>query len=690
VTCSLVAAPVAAAPSAGPDYDRDIKPLFDKACVSCHGADKAKGGLRLDRVEDVRKGGLGSNLIVPGAPEHSYLMARVQGQGGEERMPPKGEPLTSAQIEVLRSWIERGAHLPKEAAVPFQPARAGVRRLTSVQYRNIVEDLLGVKATAELEPDEARESFSNITAFAVGTSERGLDLYRDAASEIAAAALRPQLRRAWLRCATLDLAGGGCVEGALGKLVRRLWRRPVAAGELGRYLELARRVAATGGASKGVEAALAALLQSPRFLYVEEETRPLPGSAGAVHTYAPFTMATRLALFLWASGPDDELLDAAQAGRLETAEQVRRQAQRMLEAPRARDGVRRFFDELLGLGELRGLARDRKLYPNDSKVLREAMREEVLRTTEDVVFARDSDALALLDGRETFVNGALAELYGIPGVRGPAFRRVTVPATHPRRGLLGSAAFLATHAIATRPSPTLRGVFIRERILCQEVPPPPDNVSTELPGDKDESLPLTMRQRLVEHSQSPACANCHKFFDPLGLAFESFDAMGAFRATDRGLAIDTSGALDGARYRDAADLAALLRKDPRTRACLVKNAFEFATGHKAEDKQKSVLEQLVRSFAASGQRMKPLLVDIAASDGFRLALPPESPNGKVEPKHIVKGAAERDRLIARIKDPETTGLAKKLKVDEKSAPSASPAGPPGPPPEQSNMKEPRP
>ncbi|MEM6995612.1 MAG: DUF1588 domain-containing protein, partial [Myxococcota bacterium] len=219
--------------------------------------------------------------------------------------------------------------------------------------------------------------------------------------------------------------------------------------------------------------------------------------------------------------------------------------------------------------------------------------------------------------RTTFVNDDLAELYGVtaPGATAISFVAVDLPEDGPRAGLLTSAAFLSMNAHETENSPTLRGKYVRERVLCQEVPPPPDDVNTDIPDAAGEAN--TLRERLEAHRDNPECAACHAFIDPPGFLFEHFDPLGAYRTEDNGYPIDASGELDGVPLADASELAALLGEDPRVGQCVVTQLFRHANGRLEDSGELPALVDIDDRFGDEGYRFGDLLVKLVTHDAFR-------------------------------------------------------------------------
>jgi hypothetical protein len=619
---------------AGPtkvDFSHQVLPIFMRACGKCHGGEKHSAGLRLTSGLAALAGGVTGKLVVPGKSGDSYLVARLLGQGDEDRMPVEADALPPGEIDLIRRWIDEGAQVPEAQLGRFEPAPVGLRRLTVAQYENAIMDLLGEKVASVLEPDDRSSvQFSTMAAYRVSTSDRGVEQYREAGLRVARAAFANQGKREELLGCALRSVAEPCVAKFLARFGARAWRRALSAAELATYLRLAARTGVVRKSPwRGVEAAVAGLLISPNFIYVPEVGESDPTHPGRLR-FSSYEMATRLALFFWNSIPDVELMNAAQDGRLLTVEGIRAEARRLLASPKARPSARRFFAEHLGLDDLRTLSKDEKVYPQATGTLPAAMREEIERLTEYLVFDRKGDILDLFDTRETFVNGELQRLYGLPDEPaapelpgGDDFHRVSLPADGPRAGLLGTAGILALYSNATRSSPTLRGVFIRERLLCQEVPPPPPGVSTELAPPKDKKAPpRTLREQLGEHASNPVCANCHSFFDPLGLSMEHFDGIGAWRANDNGHTLDVSGVIDGAKYAGALELGALIKRNPRAPTCLARELYSYAAGHAIGPGEEGVVAAVSQAFDKSGHDFQDLMIAIAVSDGFRFATPP--------------------------------------------------------------------
>ena len=503
-----------------------------------------------------------------------------------------------------------------EVAPPPSPVLV---RLTDAQYRATVRALFGadVALPPSLEPDLSVHGLLAIGAGVASASPRGVELYFDAARSIAAQLVATDEGRAAIAdCDPGLTVDDACLGGVVTSWGRRIWRRPLTEEESARVLKVAAGAAETlDDAWAGVEYALATLLQSPHFLYRVELGEDDPGDPG-LRRHTSLEMAPRLSYFLWNSTPDDTLLDVAEQGLLVTDEGVSAQVERMLTDPRARDAVKAFFSQWLRLELLDDLQKDPNVFKHFDPDLGAMAREETLRLVEHMVFEEEADYRDLFRTRTTFVNRRLAAIYNIPAPVDDGFGMTVLPASGQRRGLLGHVSFLALHSHPVASSPTLRGLFIREHMLCDEIPSPPSNLNTAIP-EPDETA-QTMRERLLVHMQEPSCSGCHEVLDPPGFGLESFDGIGRFRVLDNGGVIDASGWIDDLEYDDAAGLTEVLATHPRLVSCFVETMYGYATGHTAGDGEVELMDALADRFAAEGHRVLSLMAAIAVSPGFRL------------------------------------------------------------------------
>lgn len=506
--------------------------------------------------------------------------------------------------------------------LPATPAQTGAQRLSLAQYRSSILAILGddIVIPTALEPDQAQGGFIAVGSSFSTVSARGVEQYEKAAYTIAKQALAPERRDRLVSCKPAAVSDDACARSTLEALGRKVWRRPLAKEELDPLVATSSKAATVlNDFHEGLQFGVAALLQSPNFLYRAAVGEDDPASPGK-RRYTAYEMASRLSFFLWNTTPDDELLDAAQSGALVDASGLQQQAERLLASPRAREGARNFFGEYLGLSELTHLSKDPTVFTYFSPEVGPAAREETLRLFEHFVFDLDADYRDLLTTRVTFVNPKLASMYGIPAPNLDGFGRTEHPADSPRSGILGHISLLAQHAHPVSSSATLRGRFLRSRLLCFKIPDPPVNANTAIPEPSPE-LP-TMRLRIQKHLNDPGCATCHLSMDPLGLALEQFDGIGRFRRKERGVNIDPSGDLDGVPFQDARGLAAALYNHPDLTPCFVRNLYRYATAYPEASDDEKTIEALTHEFRATGHKVRSLLLAVALSPAFRLAQEP--------------------------------------------------------------------
>jgi hypothetical protein len=411
-----------------------------------------------------------------------------------------------------------------------------------------------------------------------------------------------------------------CLTQALNAFGRRAFRRPLGADETTLFLNIATTIAGQAGSSAltGIRYAVMAILESPDFLYRVEVGAPSAADGGRMK-YTSFEMASRLAATLWASVPDDVLLDAAAKDALSTPAGTMAQAQRMLADPRAHRSVAAFVDQLYDAFDLGQAAKDTTMFPAYTPTLQAAMMTELELRVDDMVFTQKGDYLSLLESTSTFANKELATFYGVPlTATDNGFHKIDLPAGTPRVGILGSAGLLAGHGHEQLTSPTHRGKFVREMLLCETIPPPPPGVpplpQTAPPGS-------TVRQVMTTHRSAAQCSACHALMDPIGFGMENFDTTGQYRTMDNGQTIDASGQLDNVQFNGLAQLGKAVRENAVTGPCAVSKVYENALGRLPVDVDQAALNSLIGQFTKSGNKIDQLLVNLVANDGFRFVAP---------------------------------------------------------------------
>ncbi|KIG17673.1 Cellulose-binding domain protein [Enhygromyxa salina] len=510
----------------------------------------------------------------------------------------------------------------------IEPGPAPIRRLTRVEYNNTIYQLFGDNSQpANAFPaDEVAGSFDNQAA-ALVVSPLLAEQYEIAAEQLAsthAPALMDQLPA----CGGVAPDPDSCTadaEAFITSFGKRAYRRPLTDDEVSTYIDLFITGTGLGETSYepvvGVEVILQGMLQSPHFLYrVEFGAAELVAGGEDVVALTSYEIASRLSYLLWNTMPDASLFEAADADELQTAAQIEAQARRMMDTPRAREAVKNFHRQWLGLGriepQIAANGKNLEIYPDYSDDLLSLWRRETEAFIDDAVFEQGANVEVLFTANYTMMNKPLADFYGVTGPTTDAFERVDLdPSKY--AGFLTHAGLLALYAKPDRSSPIHRGKFVREVLLCQSPPPPPDIVP-EAPS-VDESQ--TTRDQFLQHSADALCAGCHRLMDPLGFGFEHFDGIGRYRETEWGLAIDASGELietdnDGP-YDGAVELAAKLAASEQVKNCVATQWFQFGYGRTKTPEDSCSVEEIQADFAAANYDIKELIIALTLTDAFR-------------------------------------------------------------------------
>ena len=366
---------------------------------------------------------------------------------------------------------------------------------------------------------------------------------------------------------------------------------------------------------RSVQIPLAAVLTSPNFLF-RAEPDPEPENS-RVHRIGDYALASRLSYFLWSSMPDDELFALAGRGKLHTAEQLSAQVRRMLKDPKSQALVDNFASQWLQYRRLDGMTPDKSQFSDFDESLRHAMRRETELFFEHVMHD-DRSVIDFLDADYTYLNARLARHYGIPGVTGDMFQRVSTKGTH-RGGVLTQASILLITSNPGRTSPVKCGKWVLENILGTPPPPPAANVP-QLSEDKAVVLKGTLRQRLEQHRAKAECAVCHKSMDPLGFGLENFDAVGAWRTRDGAFPIDSSGVLPGGKAFQGVDgLRQLLvsRREQFAR-CFAEKLLTYALGRGLDDNDAAAIDQIAYAVARDDFRFSSFVNEIVRSAPFQM------------------------------------------------------------------------
>ncbi|HXP89041.1 MAG TPA: DUF1592 domain-containing protein [Bryobacteraceae bacterium] len=414
-----------------------------------------------------------------------------------------------------------------------------------------------------------------------------------------------------------------CARKILSTLARRAYRRPVTEEDLQTLFEFYNTGRRRGGFEAGIQAALERILASPDFIF-RLEGAPKSLAPGSVYRLGDVELASRLSFFLWSSLPDDQLLDLAARGKLREPATLQQQVERMLADPRSKELAENFASRWLNVFKLRGATPDPDIFLDFDENLRQAFQRETTLFVDSQLRA-DRSVTDLLSANYTFVNERLARHYEIPNVYGERFRRVEFTATDPnnarRGGLLGQGSILTVTSYGNRTSPVLRGKWLLEMILGTPPPPPPPDVPPlKEKGENDH--PMSVRERLEQHRQNPACASCHVRMDPLGFSLENFDAIGKWRKAEDGVPIDSSAVLpDGTKFEGVAGLRKLLLSHREQFVSTVtQKLLTYALGREVEYYDMPAVRKITRDAAASDYKWSSIILGIVKSVPFQMSI----------------------------------------------------------------------
>jgi mono/diheme cytochrome c family protein len=540
---------------------------------------------------------------VPATPQ--ARPAAPQGQGGQIVAIEQNTPRLSGRERQERNTADQTWDVRV-------PVKAGERDLT-VAFLKITSAL---DETTRLPFERPFPAGVNIPETRKGVHLRSVEIVGPYAP---AGAAESKSRRRIYVCQPAAAAGErACARTILSTLARRAYRRPVNETDLRRLLALYDASRATGTFETGLEQAITRLLVSPEFLF-RIERDPANVAPNSVYRVSNVELASRLSFFLWSSIPDDELLDAAARGRLTDPAVLAQQVRRMLADRRSEIFIKNFVGQWLYLRNLAATGPVATIFPDFDDSLRQAMRTETEMFVDSIV-REDRGAMELLSANYSFLNERLARHYGVPEVTGSHFRRVSFGKDSVRGGLLGQGSILTVTSHPDRTSPVVRGKWILENILGTSPPPPPPNVPELKPTGAPGQV-LSMRDRMVQHRASPACASCHAVMDPIGLALENLDGVGRVRTLgESSEPIDASGSLpDGTRLVGPAGLRqALLTKSDQFVTTLTEKLLIYALGRGVEHYDAPTVRAIVRESADDGYRLSNLILGIVRSAPFQM------------------------------------------------------------------------
>lgn len=484
-----------------------------------------------------------------------------------------------------------------------------MRRLTRGEYNNTVRDLLGTTSHPgdAFSPDVLSAGFA--TNSTVPLSQDDAEALMEAATNLAVQSNLTAL----LPCAPAAI-DAACARKFVTEFGRRAFRRPLQPAEIDALYGVYENKRMRSDAAAGIRLVIRTLLQAPSFLY-RPDVAGTDASATSVKARA-YELASRLSYFIWGTMPDAALFAAAESGDLLASAPLAKQVQRMVADRRFNDALLAFYEEWSGATRLESVDKDLAAFPQFQPALKASMREETKRFVEHVYGSEKGSLTTLLTARHSFVDAALAKLYGV-AAPASGFAKVDLPADQ-RSGILTHGGPMSVFAFASVPSPIHRGLFVRRRLLCQDVPPPPAGVDiTPPPVDPN----VSSKQRYAQHRVDPICSGCHKLMEPIGFAFEHYNAVGAWQTMEGKFPVDAKGELTGSSDADgsfdgAVQLGTRLAGSATVRECMSRQWFRFALGREETPDEECVIQGLTRQLVGGGLDLRQLVVSIASSPVF--------------------------------------------------------------------------
>lgn len=606
-------------------FKSQVVPFVTTYCIKCHGLRKQKGGVTFLAA-----------LKKPGVSSFDTIWQKASAQLKTHDMPPDDQDAQPGDEE-RKAALDCIAHL--NYLSPKDPGQFVIRRLTKLEYGNTLHDLLGVDPqVAQDLPDEVFGA-----GYTNSVSPMLMEQYLAAANDALNRAFGPpdaptnaHERRLFGddpgTAASRTLAARNVAR----SLARVAFRRPASEAEIEVLMRVYSLADQQGKSySDSMRLMLKAILVSPQFLFITPVSKQPADANAAANVVAldDYELASRLSYLLWATMPDAELSALADAGKLQDPDVLAGQARRMIADPRSRALFDGFGAQWLGLDKLAGRSFDPAKFPQMTPALRASMYDEARLFFQSIL--RENRSLqTFIDSDYTFLNGPLAQIYGLDGrISGRKMRRVSL-ADADRGGILTMPGVLATSSFPNRTSPVNRGLWVLEQVLGQHVPPPPPNVPPLDSQNKQKVEHLTLRQRMELHRSNPVCANCHSVLDPIGFGLENFDAIGRWRdKDDSGGAIDATGELPGGhRFTTPRELKQIIsgRTDEFCRNLTAK-FLAYALCRQLAGYDEVVADQIANKVASDGYRMQTLVVAVVTSYPFthsRLSPQAEAAHGK--------------------------------------------------------------
>ena len=476
-----------------------------------------------------------------------------------------------------------------------------LRRLSRREYNNVVRDLLG-DTTAPADAFGTEIYVNGFDNGSDGLTVQGTDLvaFQAAAETLAARAMRAN-RTALIGSCDPAIDPSQCVDVFLQTFVKKAYRRPPTETEVQRLRDLDAMGTEAGGFEGGITLMLEAVLQSPSFLYRSELGLADDALPQGLVRLTNYELASELSFLVTGSMPDDALFAAAESGRLVTADDMRREAARLLVSPAAKPAFRAFFHQWLATDHVATTNKDKAIYPAFTPAVAASMAGELDRYFDDVIWQGEGSIRELFTSPRSFVDANLAAIYGIPSPSAP-FSAVSLDPDI-RRGILTRPGFLAVHSDNDSSGPVPRGVFVLNALLCRPPRPPPANVPPAPPASSAIQAHETTRQRFDAHLNEPICKTCHTIIDGVGFGFEQFDGIGAYRTMENGSPVDTSGTLLGTDVDGPFDgvsaLATKLETSQEVLDCFARQVYRYAMGQEEPSANGAAVVAIGNGFTSS-------------------------------------------------------------------------------------------
>lgn len=525
--------------------------------------------------------------------------------------------LMFATLAVELGCSGKGLFTEQASAVCSETApTARVRRLTRKEYQSAISDLLGYPVSVEgkLSSDMMVMGFNtneNLVADDTFTDELG-----QFAEELATSAVSQV--NSLLQCKS-GQSEEDCVKSFIQSFGKKAFRRPLESSEAADLYALFQAGRSGANLATGVRLVLQGVLQSPQLLYRTELGAASGGNS--MRQLTPHETASEMAFLLTGGPPDAELIQAADLNQLATPDQREAHARRLLQSAGAREQIKGFIIQWLGVQNVPNISKESTQFPEFSPELAASFMQETSAFIDEVM-ANDHSLRTLLSADFTMANSQLASFYGLSSSgMGSSFKRVGL--SPERRGILNHGSVLATYSHSNSTSPVRRGKLVRTRLLCQDLPPPPPDVNVTPPPLNPN---MTTRERLSVHLSNPSCASCHRRIDPIGFGMEDFDGIGKYRTKENNLPVDASGTLEFVSdqegpFNGGANLAVKLSQSAEVAACFNVQLFRFSAGRKENTSDICSLDSARAGFLRNGLDIREQLVGLVRSANFTLRSP---------------------------------------------------------------------